>query len=201
MAPERQAEPAAPRETDVTLAPGRANLLALAVFLVALVLFLGPFSLLWGSEALRTATMTALSLKVFFPVFIAGIVVHEGLHAMGWMLAARVPSREIKFGINWRGLYPYAHCRVPVDPFSYRFSGALPGVLLGFLPAMLGLVFGVGWLVFWGAIFVGAAGGDFIVLWLIRSVPPSARILDHPEKIGCKILHGAPTNETVSRKE
>jgi hypothetical protein len=34
------------------------------------------------------------------------------------------------------------------------------------------------------------AGGDLIVVWTIRGVPGRARVLDHPSRVGCRVLDG-----------
>jgi hypothetical protein len=69
--------------------------------------------------------------------------------------------------------------------FAYRVSVALPGVILGALPGLMGLMWRNGWLTVYGALMSIAALGDLIVLWLIRSVPGDARVQDHPRAPGC----------------
>jgi hypothetical protein len=33
-----------------------------------------------------------------------------------------------------------------------------------------------------------AAGGDAAVLWAVRRVPGTSKVLDHPKKVGCQVL-------------
>ena len=35
---------------------------------------------------------------------------------------------------------------------------------------------------------VRAAGGDVLILWVLRAIPSDARILDHPTKVGCEVV-------------
>jgi hypothetical protein len=98
-------------------------------------------------------------------------------------LVGRVPWREVRFGL--KGLVVYAHCRVPMKASAYRVSVALPGVVLGVLPGLIGLIRGNGWLTVYGALMSIAALGDLIVLWLIRRVAGDTRVQDHPRAPGC----------------
>ncbi|MEO8224844.1 MAG: hypothetical protein ABI661_08555, partial [Gammaproteobacteria bacterium] len=71
---------------------------------------------------------------------------------------------------------------------------ALPAIVLGFVPAGIGLAFGLPTLTAWGLFFVLTAGGDFVVLWLIRHVSADRLVQDHPSRAGCLVL--AQTGET-----
>jgi hypothetical protein len=42
-----------------------------------------------------------------------------------------------------------------------------------------------------GALFVLATGGDLLVLWVIRELPASALVEDHPTRAGCYVLDPA----------
>jgi hypothetical protein len=63
----------------------------------------------------------------------------------------------------------------------------MPGIILGFAPSLFGILTGhLGALLF-GLLFTLAAGGDFLMLWLLRHEPQDSLILDHPSEIGCFI--------------
>ncbi|MBN1978608.1 MAG: DUF3267 domain-containing protein [Anaerolineae bacterium] len=129
-----------------------------------------------------------LALATFALALGLGGLAHEVLHALGWMLFGRVPYEAIKFGFSWQGLMPYTHCKMPLKPSAYRIGSLLPGAVTGLLPGIVGLALGSLWLTMLGAVLLGAAGGDILVLWEIRSVPSNASILDHPTKTGCEVL-------------
>jgi hypothetical protein len=71
---------------------------------------------------------------------------------------------------------------------SYRWAILLPGIILGVLPALIGLILGYGMITLGGTFLFAAAGGDMAVLWAIREVESDAMVLDHPERVGCVIL-------------
>lgn len=39
-----------------------------------------------------------------------------------------------------------------------------------------------------GLFFILAAGGDILILWLLRNVKSSSFVQDHPTRVGCYIL-------------
>lgn len=142
------------------------------------------FVSLWGFDPVTSATAILLP-WYFFPLFLAGIAVHEAIHGISWMFAARLPFKKMKFGFQVKSFTPYAHCTVPISKRAYVFGTIMPAVLLGFLPFGLSLLNGNGWLLIVGILFTFAAIGDFLVLWLIRAVPWNAMVEDHPEHAGC----------------
>jgi hypothetical protein len=169
---------------DYTVSPTRANLVALALTPLVVAVFFVPYVVLWPSASLQAALDDLLS--PFLLILAFSVVAHELLHGVGAVLVGGVPWREIAFGI--KGLMVYAHCKTPMAASAYRVTLALPGVLLGFVPGALGLVWGNAWLIVYGVLMSIAALGDAIVVWLIRSVPNDACVQDHPSAPGCQVL-------------
>lgn len=172
--------------TELTYSPGQVNAVGVPLSLGLLLLCAAPYVLLWGPGSL-VAGLGALGLWVL-PVFVAGVVVHELLHGLGWKLAAGLPWTAIKFGVQWKVLMPYAHARLPMGVRAYRLGAALPGLVTGVLPVVAALALGQPVLLILGAFFLTAAVGDLMILWLIRKLPPTARVLDHPTLPGCLVL-------------
>jgi hypothetical protein len=157
---------------------------AVALTIILLVLSLAPYVLLWGfAFNINTAEALLALLAIAFL-----IVAHEALHAVGWILFGGVSVKSISFGVDRKTLSPYAHADVPMPATGYRIAVLLPGIVTGVLPVIIGTLIGHGWLTFVGAFMVTGAVGDLIVLWAIRAVPNSARVLDHPKNAGCYVL-------------
>ena len=95
---------------------------------------------------------------------------------------------SIKFGINWKALAPYAHCKEALEVKKYYLGVIMPGIILGVLPALLSIVTGSAFLWIYGFIFTIAAGGDVIYLILLIKMDNNELVQDHPEKIGFKIF-------------
>lgn len=176
-------------QEDRSVSMGRANVWALAVMPPLVALLLVPFFWLYGWQPLYAVTDAALQ-RPLVPVlvFVAGVLAHEGLHALAWWWAARLPWRDIKVGFQWKTLTPYAHARVPMPARAYRIGAATPGVVLGLVPGAVGLATGDGaWMLF-GVLFTLAAGGDALILWLLRGLAPGRLVADHPTRAGCYVV-------------
>jgi hypothetical protein len=141
--------------------------------------FHGPGSVLAALDAFLATAW------IWGPALVLGVVVHELIHGLVWAWAARKPLRAIRFGVNWKALAPHAQCTVPLPASAYRLGAAAPGLLLGLVPALAGTLTGVGGVAAFGWLMVLGAGGDIVVLWLIRSVPPACLVQDHPTRAGC----------------
>ena len=178
--------------TDRSVSALTANGYALAFVVPAGAALLGAFLALHGWRPLYAATDAALD-RPLVPllVFAGGVLAHEALHAAAWRLAGRVPAEAVRLGFQWKALTPYAHCAVPMAAGPYRVGAAVPGVVLGLGPALLGLAVGSGAVFLFGLLFTLAAGGDALVLWLLRDVPADRLVADHPTRAGCLVLGGA----------
>jgi len=67
-------------------------------------------------------------------------------------------------------------------------GGAAPGILVGILPYLIGLLTGDLLWALWGYLFTLAASGDWIVLWLLRKIPRQSLVEDHPTRAGCTVI-------------
>lgn len=170
--------------TNLSMSPFQANVIG---SLFAVPLFLLPCSLyvfVWG---LPEESGSSTSMLILLLTFVAAIVAHELLHGVGFLLGG-ASRKAIDFGVHWYLLSPYAHCRTPLRAGPYRLALTLPALVLGLLPAIVGLVLGGFWIVFFGAVMLAVAGGDAVVLWTLRHVPRRAWVQDHPTEIGCLVL-------------
>ena len=64
----------------------------------------------------------------------------------------------------------------------------MPGLILGVLIYILSLLFADGNLFWFSLIHTSAAGGDFLILWMIRNVKAGSLVEDHPTNAGCYVL-------------
>lgn len=131
---------------------------------------------------------------IFILVFtlVLGSILHELIHGFSWAYFGHKPLNAIKFGFQWKTLTPYAHCHEPMEVQAYRLGGIMPLLVLGLLPSLIGIGSGNGWLMFFGFLFTMAAGGDLLVLWLIRDVKPGQIVEDHPTQAGCYLIETRP---------
>ena len=71
----------------------------------------------------------------------------------------------------------------------------MPGLLLGIIPALLGIISGNGMYMSFGLLFTIAAGGDAMVLWSLRKEDRDALVQDHPSNAGCCIVEPSSVTE------
>lgn len=131
----------------------------------------------------------------FFGLVIAGILVHEGIHAVVMWSVAGIPWSDIDGGVEWALLTPYVHTSRKITAGAYRIVALSPGILLGVLPAVIGLGMGSGLLTLYGALFSGAAGGDILSVWRLRGVASEAWVQDASDGCGCEVVVPAPTEK------
>lgn len=173
---------------EYTLNFTQANLYALALYIPIIAVFIFPYVWIYGWSLLGTDIVQFIeSIPVFIISIIVGTVVHELIHAICWSWLDNIPWKNIDFGFKWKVLTPYVHCPEPVEVTNYRWGVAMPGIILGIIPYVLALISQNGWLLGFGLFFTLAAGGDILILWLLRNVKSGKKVQDHPEKVGCKL--------------
>ena len=120
-------------------------------------------------------------------VLIAGMIAHELIHGVTFSLFTEDGLDSVTFGFQWKAFAPYCHCTVPLEARHYKTALVMPGLLLGLLPTIIGIGTGSIMTFAYGWIFTLAAGGDVLMIMLLRDVSPYSLVQDHPEKIGCII--------------
>lgn len=172
---------------DLSIDPNKGTLQSLPLLAGLVLLVAVPHWLLWQENAVLSA-LRSVGPFGLVGIFAFAIVAHEALHGITWMVAARLKPSDIRYGVLWKALTPYAHPKVPIPARAYRIGAAMPGVVLGLVPAILGIATGSAILSGWGAIFLAFACGDLLILLKIRSVPADALVRDHPTRFGCEVV-------------
>jgi len=185
---------------ELTATAAEANVKAMAFAFPAMLLLLVPYVLLWpeqfSAEAMKGLVAAYGNRIQLLPlllllVFIPGAVLHELLHGITWAAFCKRGVGAIKYGVYWKALTPYCHCAEELPLRPYILGGIMPGLVMGLLPAIAGIVLGNAWVFFFGLFFTGAAAGDMLVLWMLRHCRASDLVQDHPDKIGCYIQRRA----------
>jgi hypothetical protein len=182
-------QPAFPPGTTTVVVPRRITYGTVAgLFLVVVVGGTALHRMIWGRADGGTGA--------FLLCVAAGLVAHEGLHGLG-MLVGGVPLREVRFGIQLSRSGAFATTAVPMSVRAYRLACALPLVVLGVVPLVLGFVSGLQLAARFGAVMITVAGGDLAILVALRRVPGEARVLDHATEPGFHLLapEEAPTRD------
>ncbi len=168
---------------DISISMSEATVKSLVIAIPIAILQVVPFFLLHGFPSLSNNT----NMAAYGFVLLFGILVHELIHMVAWALFAKKPLSAFKLGFQWKSLTPYAHCKEPMDIRPYRIGSFAPGLLLGILPWLISLFTGDVLFFLFGFLYTTAAGGDLLILWIIRNVKPNTLVEDHPTNAGCYI--------------
>ncbi|MBW8331291.1 MAG: DUF3267 domain-containing protein [Prolixibacteraceae bacterium] len=167
---------------EYTMGFGAANLIAVLMIFPIAVTILLPFILIWDYETFETGK--DLFMDYFLLYLLGGAIVHELLHGLTWGIFASNGLKSIKFGVKWKFLTPYCHCKEPLKVKHYKLGGAMPLIVMGIIPSIIGLIIGHGGILSFGMFFILAAGGDIIALFMLRNLNNNRYVSDHPEKMG-----------------
>ena len=181
-----------PVSADATMSVARANAIALLWLPVSAILCAVPFLLLWGYDRLAAAPPRLPSILPGLALMGLLVLVHELLHAAGFLLIARAPRGQVHLGFQRRTLTPFATCRVPVTAAAYRAAGVLPALVLGALPVLAAWAAGSATLLLWGWFMLALAGGDVAAMWAMRRVAAGALVEDDPARVGCRVVGRRP---------
>lgn len=175
-----------------------ANVFAILIIIPVVLIFGFPYYFIWKPEINLTEILDSLGpqgvfIRFFFftAIVIIGIIAHELIHGITWARYTEKGFKSIKFGVMWKMLTPYCHCKEPLKVGQYIAGAIAPAILLGILPSIVGVIAGhLGMLVF-GIFFTISAGGDFLMINLIRKENKNDYVQDHPSEIGCYIYRKA----------
>lgn len=175
---------------EITLEHRKANRKIMA-FLFPVLLILGaPFYLIWNGNLLNEFVYIVHQQIFITLVFLlAGVLLHEVIHGLFWSFFLKAGLKSIKIGIAWKSLTPYCHSKEPIKLKYYRLGAIMPCIVLGIIPYLISLITGSMGLFLFGFFFTIAAGGDILMIWLLRKESKNVMVQDHPEKIGCTLYY------------
>ena len=174
---------------DLSISALSANLYAIPIVFISIICLVFPFIIIWDWQIFTKGFLSIyLALPCFIVTFVLGAFLHEILHALGFLIFGKLKISQVKIGIIWKFITPFAHCRVPLKASIYRIALLLPAILLGIVPSIVAIIIGKSWLLIYGTLFTVLAGGDFLILWIIKKVKSDELVKDHPERCGCYIV-------------
>ena len=175
----------------------KANIYGLLGMIPILTIYTIPFYLIWNEKLTivyfknyfkEFSTNNPLPLSVLIIIaMILGIIMHELIHGITWSKYTEKGFKSIKFGILWKMLTPYCHCKEPLKVKEYILGAIMPAIVLGLIPAMYAIIFGNILFLVFGVFFTTVAIGDFMIINLLRKENMNSLVLDHPTEAGCFI--------------
>lgn len=173
-----------------------ANIFAILLLIPIILIFGLPYYLIWGIQYETYSLQNSIGnfwiilLAIFF-----GIIVHELIHGVVWAKFAKNGFKSIKFGVLWKMITPYCHCKEPLKLKEYLLGAIMPAIILGFIPAILAIIIGNEPLLAFGMLFTLAAGGDFLIIYTLWNEKKDTLVEDHPSEAGCYVYRLIEENE------
>ncbi len=187
---------------DLSISMTRANLASLLFAAPGALIPAGLYLFFWNTRGLIRATHhISENFLLTAVILLTGILVHELIHGLSWMWFGRKPAGSIRYGFNLKVLTPYAHCSEPMTVAAYRIGAAMPGLILGIFPTTIAIVSGNAYLMLLGLVFTVAAGGDALILWLLRRENSDALVMDHPSRAGCILVRNNHQQTDIRKEE
>jgi hypothetical protein len=172
-------------DIEVVLSAGKANLYSFVVFGLAFMVFGIPFIFIWELSHLLNGMVEFLTDWLSLILVLAGgMVLHEILHAIVFAAFCKRGFASVTFGIKWKHLSPYVHCREVLRLDPYRLGTLMPGLMLGIVPGVAAVISGNSWLLTFSLFFTAGAAGDFYSLAKLTGVDRRYGVLDHPDEAG-----------------
>ncbi len=179
-------------EEKLTIDLAQANVISLLILIPIIILFGLPYYLIWGDGfdiiSISNILLGGVSVFVFI---ILGVVFHELIHGIVWSFFAKKGFGSIKFGVIWKMLTPYCHCKEPLKIKHYIMGAIAPAIILGIAPSLYAILKGDLGLLMFGMFFTMAAAGDFLIINLIRKENSSTFVQDHPSEAGCYVYRNS----------
>jgi len=136
------------------------------------------FAFVWQRSPLEDVTRQPGGWVGAIVMFVAGAAIHELLHAAAWTTVAHVPWTMVSFRRSRRKLGIIAQLDVPVPAGRYRIGAAVPALMLGIVPILVGILTGSGLVALWGDVFLFESFSDVAILAAIRRLPPYALVIE-----------------------
>lgn len=183
------------RKEKLTIDLVWANVFGFLLMIPITLIFGLPYYFIWGKDlniehlksiinSITPGIISGIGLTLFI-ISLLGIITHELIHGITWSRFTLNGFKSMKFGVLWKMLTPYCHCKEPLKVKHYIIGAIMPAIILGFIPAIVAVVIGnLGLLVF-GIFFTIAACGDFLIINLIRKENMNSWVQDHPSEAGC----------------
>ncbi|MDR2147802.1 MAG: DUF3267 domain-containing protein [Tannerella sp.] len=170
-----------------TINPVWANIFVLILFVPTVLIFGLPYRLVWGdffSSQEYQSFKEHGGLWIFILAFLIGAVIHELIHGIFFVMYAKNGWKSIKFGIMWKALAPYCHCKEPLTVKHYIIACVMPAIFLGIIPSIVAICIGNFPLLVFGILFTIMAGGDFLIIKMLLKEDKNDWIEDHPSEAG-----------------
>ncbi len=169
-------------EKTITLNDKKADTLAVLLFFITF-LPLGILNLVDENSPILTTGSVWYDGILAVGIFLVGMVLHEGLHAVTAIGIGKVPVKDVTFGVDWKNGTLYVHCRKPMKRNAFLVGLATPVLLTGVLPVLLTFFLGGIILLFPCCLLFCGCTYDVVLFARMVKTDKKAYILDNPKAL------------------
>lgn len=122
-------------------------------------------------------------------IFIVGMFMHEGIHALSGILFGKLKPFQVKFGFDLRNGNLYTHFTEPMTKTAYMLTLILPCLVTAVVP--MAVITALGGPILLGSaclLFAGCAG-DIVMFFALTKCDKKALISDHPTALAYYVVY------------
>lgn len=155
------------------------NNLALYIFLISFLISM-LLNFLVAKRPLLLTSKVYFDIILIIAIFIVGLAMHEGLHALAALVFGKCQAKDIKFGVNFMQGMLYCHVEKPINASAYKIMLLLPAILTGLIPLIIVTFLGNIFLIIVFCMLLCGGAGDIIMFVNLNKLDNDTLILDHP---------------------
>jgi len=158
----------------------RINNLSLYTFLVAFLLGM-LINFLIAKNPLLITSKVYFDIILIIAIFIVGLALHEGIHALSAVVFGKIGFKSVKFGVNITQGMLYCHITKPIKVGAYRIMLLLPALITGLIPLIISAFLGNIFLVMVFSMLLCGGAGDFVMFMGMSKLKSDTLVIDHPK--------------------
>ncbi|MEL7245524.1 MAG: DUF3267 domain-containing protein [Cyanobacteria bacterium J06573_2] len=178
---------------DLSVLDIEANIYAQIITLPFIGILIGLNIYIWKEQNFLNELSSFISTNfiIFILILFLAYIIHVLIQGLTWQLFANNKSNTIRYGIRRtsRGSVSFqAYCKEPIELKVYKLGITIPGLILGLIPAVLGIFTGNSFVFVFGLFGILYSGEDILILWLLRNIEANSLVKTHSKKTGCYII-------------
>lgn len=167
---------------EVTINFRKVNIIYIVLFIASFILLAILQIYLHTEYYFRPTWLSLIYMILVIPV-------HEGLHAVGFLIFSKAPKDSVEFGFHKQYYMPYCHCRnFENTKFGYISTMMLPNIILITITIVI-LFFTNN--IYWSlvaSLIISSGTGDYYMASLVSKYKDTAKFIDHPTKPGFYVV-------------
>ncbi|WDC83392.1 DUF3267 domain-containing protein [Caloramator sp. mosi_1] len=172
---------------DINISGIKLNAMSMVIGIINVSILVTLYIIRWGYDTIYT--ILNINDASFYIWLIIGLILHEILHGIAYVVFGKVKKSDVMFGINFKTLTLYASCKVPISSIAIVKVCIFPLLILGIVPIILCMLFKeLSFLFMWSVFMVALSSGDIYISWIMREYIEDFIFMDKPNEIGFYLM-------------